>query len=110
MLRRAPSPPEHDFGRVGKMRVGQIPEHVGIIDGGVESAKPVSRVWVARANASRDYFIRTLIEVKADMSEVLNRTDAFGNLKEIARRFRVASVLPFGAQERARLSSGCNRE
>jgi hypothetical protein len=37
-----------------------------------QSAKPVSRVWVARANASRDYFIRTLIEVKADMSEVLN--------------------------------------
>ncbi len=56
-----------------------------------KSAKPVSRVWVARANVSRDYFIRTLIEVKADMSEVLNRTDAFGNLKEIARRFRVAS-------------------
>src|SRR5467141_4246758 len=26
---------QHDFGRVGKMRVGQIPEHVGIIDGGV---------------------------------------------------------------------------
>ena len=26
---------QHDFGRVGRMRVGQIPEHVGIIDGGV---------------------------------------------------------------------------
>ena len=26
---------QHDFRRVGKMRVGQIPEHVGIIDGGV---------------------------------------------------------------------------
>ena len=26
---------QHDFHRVGKMRVGQIPEHVGIIDGGV---------------------------------------------------------------------------
>jgi hypothetical protein len=56
-----------------------------------KSAKPVSRVWVASANSSREYFIRTLIEVKADLSEVLNRTDAFGNLKQIARRFRVAS-------------------
>ena len=26
---------QHDFRRVGKMRVGQVPEHVGIIDGGV---------------------------------------------------------------------------
>ena len=26
---------QHDFRRVRKMRVGQIPEHVGIIDGGV---------------------------------------------------------------------------
>jgi hypothetical protein len=56
-----------------------------------KSAKPVSRAWVARANAGREYFIRTLIEVKADVSEVLNRTNAFGNLKQIARRFRVAS-------------------
>ena len=26
---------QHDFHRVGKMHIGQIPEHVGIIDGGV---------------------------------------------------------------------------
>jgi hypothetical protein len=41
-----------------------------------KSAKPVSRVWVARANASREYFIRTLIEVKADLSEVLTNRSA----------------------------------
>jgi hypothetical protein len=56
-----------------------------------KSAKPVSRVLVARGDTGREHFIRTLIEVKADMSEVLNRTDAFGSLKQIARRFRVAS-------------------
>src|ERR1700758_3278581 len=26
---------QHDFRRIWKMRIGQIPEHVGIIDGGV---------------------------------------------------------------------------
>ena len=31
---------QHDFHRVGKMRVGQIPEHVGIIDGGVAVGDP----------------------------------------------------------------------
>jgi hypothetical protein len=28
-------PHQHDLRRVGKMRVRQIPEHMGIIDGGV---------------------------------------------------------------------------
>jgi hypothetical protein len=56
-----------------------------------KSVKPASRVWVARTNPGREHFIHTVMAVKADMSEVLNRADAFGNLKQIARRFRVAS-------------------
>jgi hypothetical protein len=56
-----------------------------------KSAKPVSRIWVATTNSGSQNFIHTLMEVKADISEVLNRTDPFGNLKQIATRFRFAS-------------------
>jgi hypothetical protein len=56
-----------------------------------KSPKPISQIKVEMANADREYFTRNLIEVKTDMSDVLNSTDAFSNLKQIARRFRVAS-------------------
>src|SRR5438132_6441226 len=56
-----------------------------------KSAKPASRIWVATTNSGRQNFIRTLTEVKADISEVLNRTDPFGNFKQISTRFRFAS-------------------
>ena len=26
---------QHDFGRAGKMHIGQVPERVGVVDGGV---------------------------------------------------------------------------
>jgi len=53
--------------------------------------KLVSQTGVEKANADLKYFTRSLIEVRADMSDVLSSTDAFGNLKQIARRFRIAS-------------------
>jgi hypothetical protein len=56
-----------------------------------KSAKPASGARAARVSAGRESFTRSLIEVKADISEVLNRKDAYGSLKQIARRFRVAS-------------------
>jgi hypothetical protein len=53
--------------------------------------KLVSQTGAEKANADLEYFTRSLIEVRADMSEVLSSTDAFGDLKQIARRFRIAS-------------------
>jgi len=53
--------------------------------------KLVSQTGEEKANADLEYFTRSLIELRADMADVLSGTDAFGNLRQIARRFRIAS-------------------
>jgi hypothetical protein len=56
-----------------------------------KSARPISQAPVEKANSHREYLTRRLMEVKAETSAVRNGTDAFDNLKQTARKLRVAS-------------------
>jgi hypothetical protein len=53
--------------------------------------KPVSLTRVEKAKADQECFTRNLIELRADMSDVLSSSDPFGNVRQIARRLRLAS-------------------
>jgi len=56
-----------------------------------KSARPIAQAPVEKASSHREYLTRSLMEVKAEMSDVRSSTDAFDNLKHTARKLRVAS-------------------
>jgi hypothetical protein len=53
--------------------------------------KPLAPVTEEKINADQAYFTRNLIELRAGMSDALSSKDAFRDLRQIARRFRLAS-------------------
>jgi hypothetical protein len=76
-------------GIAGSMLLCAVAAAGGIYIG--KLTKPFALTTVEKANTDQAYFIRNLIALRADVSDVLSGKDAFRNLRQIARGFRLAS-------------------
>jgi hypothetical protein len=76
-------------GMVGSVVLCAVAAAGGIYIG--KLTKPLAATTVEKTNADQAYFARNLIELRADMSDVVSSKDAVRTLRQISRRFRFAS-------------------